>query len=233
MRRSVHAFVAAVQTSSLLASALTSIGAAGTDPVADARTGLRGLRWTLAALLALHLRSGRAAATEDDLLASLWTLESWWDAWRSLASTVLGDYVKHLAVFDEQRARRMAANWREEFVAWRSSVVGCQRALLAAVDWNVRLDVAADLLPCYAMLFGEEDGEFARVLWSSEGGDAVAARLRTAAAAGPRPETAWAERMDAYCQRITHEAGRIKVAQQAVRCESDSAAPSAKRHRHG
>ena len=111
------------------------------------------LRCTLASLLALHLRSGAAAASEDAALAALWTLESWWDAWRSPATIVLGHYVRHLAVYDAPRAVAMTAEWRRAFLALRASVAGEQRALLMALRWHIRLDADADVAPCHAALF--------------------------------------------------------------------------------
>ena len=83
----------------------------------------------------------------------LWIVESWEDARRSPVTLVLGDYLKHLAAFDPERAQSMSSTWRESFCALRSAVVDAQLDLLKALDWNARMDGGAVLLS-YRMLFG-------------------------------------------------------------------------------
>lgn len=213
----VDAFVTMLLSAPLLASALTSLEAAGTHPLLDARGGAHagGLRCTLASLLALHLRTGVATPSEDGALAALWTLESWWDAWRSPATVVLGDYVRHLAMYDAPRAVAMTADWRAAFVALRASVSGAQRALLSALRWRVRLDAVEDVAPCRAALFG--------------------------------PAAPWAARLEALCEGIERHGAAVRREAQAVddsssdeedrqvpksaEAEADGGVPAAKRRR--
>ena len=48
------------------------------------------------------------AATEAELLAALWVLESAESVWRSPATVCLNDYLKHLAVFSQEVSESLA-----------------------------------------------------------------------------------------------------------------------------
>jgi hypothetical protein len=229
----VRAFVAAAAASPILASGLAALDAGGTHPQgAPAPRGCP-LRWTLASMLALHLRSARPGADEPALLAALWTLESWWDAWRSPATTVLGDYVRHMAAFDHARAVRMSASWRAEFVELRAAVVGAQRALLAGVRWRLTLDPAGDVLPCYAALFGAAAAAVAATLQAQPAG-AAATPATAATAPPPRSEPAWVASMEALAGRVLAKSALVRAAAVATQLADEAqgeAQSGAKRRR--
>jgi hypothetical protein len=230
--RAAQAFLEAAAASPMLLSALTWVDAARAHPAADERTGARGLRWTLAALLALHLRTEGtgAAPREEALLAALWTLESFDDLGRSTATPVLGDYLRHLAAYDAPRAAGMAAQWRDAFTALRVRVAGAQRALLAACGWRVRLDWTRDLLPCYAVLFGEPSGFGAGAAAGAPGAGArraveaearalaeAAAAAASVAAHAPGGPEAWRAHAQALCAAVWAQSARVQRAERRTR----------------
>jgi hypothetical protein len=231
--RAAQAFLEAAAASPMLLSALTWVDAAGVHPAADERTGARGLRWTLAALLALHLRTEGgtgAAPSEEALLAALWTLESFDDLARSTATPTLGDYLRHLAAYDAARAAGMAAQWCDAFTALRGRVAGAQRALLAACGWRVRLGWARDLLPCYAVLFGAPSGFGAGAAAGAAGAGApraaeaearahaeAAAAAASVAAHAPGGPEAWRAHAQALCASVWAQSARVQRAERRTR----------------
>lgn len=179
--KAIYTFVATATSSPMLLSALTAIDAAEAHPLSgqQATTSRGGLRWTLASLLALYIRTGRTTLDHEDLLAMLWTMESWADARRSPATTVLGDYVRHIAAFDNDLARSMCVSWEDSFVALRKKVVDCQRAFLADVQWKVGLD-DNEILSAYQVLFGSECGRNGTSFVAIAGGKPAMARAAMA-----------------------------------------------------
>jgi len=180
------------------------------------------LRWTISSMLALFLRSGRAAASECDLLALLWMLESWVDAHRSSATSVLGDYIRYLAAFDPSRAGAMTAEWETAFTRLRVEVVAAQLSLLRNVGWSLRLTAPA-VTQCYHLLFGEVTPHAAvfPVIFSytKEGSSslsvaAAAAQAEAeahAAAAATTVGNGCVYRMNVFCGSVWSRAARLKL----------------------
>jgi hypothetical protein len=176
--------------------------------------------------LALFLRSNAPTVSEESLLAMLWTMESWSDARRSPATLVLGDYVKHLAAFDPDRAESMSATWRECFCALRASVVEAQIELLQNLEWNARLSDGA-ILHCHKLLFGAlppiEGASTAAAAVASAAAAAEAeawsAAAAAAAAASKRtrswrdPSGACADQVNALCASVVAQSSRIAAAE--------------------
>jgi hypothetical protein len=162
-------FVSTLEASSLVHSALAHLEIAAQNKAkengGDTRTvrflshestfcgGIPTFCTAVAMLLALHRRSSRHDITEHDMLAMLWTLESFEDASRTSATQVLGDYVQYLAVFDVQRTEQMRQNWAPAFKHLRSTVTTAQAVFLKAIDWRVRVDAASFNEAC-GLLFG-------------------------------------------------------------------------------
>lgn len=165
----VRSFVEAASRSPLLHSALASLEAGGTHPSVSADADRHGMHWSLAGMLGLFLRAGYTAASEELLLALLWTLESWGNVWRSSASTVLHDYILFLACFDKERVVSMANAWPESFHVVRKGMCLQQMDLLKRLDWRIRLDLSAEVLPCRHLLFGLAEGSGAPA-WRASGG---------------------------------------------------------------
>jgi hypothetical protein len=154
----IHEFIVAACRSSFLASALAFLEAKAAHPQVITCRPLADMeqRWTLAAMLTLHLRSEKVSpVTEADLLALLWTLESFADSSRSAASTVLGDYIRHLACFDEPLAAAMTDRWVESFCGLRRDVTSAQMDLLIRVNWRVRLS-DTEVIGSYRKLFNAD-----------------------------------------------------------------------------
>ncbi|KAL4521466.1 hypothetical protein Ndes2437B_g07950 [Nannochloris sp. 'desiccata'] len=224
--RRVQYFIKVSTHSPLLASALAALDVAGHPSVGDQAppaTGGDSLRWTLSAMLALFLRSNAPTVCEESLLAILWTMESWSDARRSPATLVLGDYIKHLAAFDPDRAESMSVTWRASFCALRSAVVEAQIELLQNLEWSVRLTDGA-ILHCHKLLFGAFPQKSTTAKGSTAAAVAVAAAAEaeawSAAAAAVAadskrtrswrdPSGACADQVNALCACVVAQSSRI------------------------
>lgn len=156
----IQSFVRCVAHSALVQSALLSLELSATHPPAAEDASLPGatatssLEWTLAQLLALHVKAGCTHASESSLLAALWVLESVHSSDRSLATVCLDSYLKLLAMFSEELVVRITANWPASFRKLRSLLVEAQGELLRRLDWRVRIDYAGEATPCRRWLFG-------------------------------------------------------------------------------
>jgi len=146
-------FMQALVASPFIMSALLYLEAKGTHPQ-DGKDGERNLVWTISSMLALHLRAGYAQATENILLAELWTLEAWDDVWRSPSSTVLPDYVKHLGFFDKGTAQAWDLDYDDRLRTLKKAAAEAQMDLLKRLDWRVRLHFDDWINPCHDLLFG-------------------------------------------------------------------------------
>ena len=207
--RRAQSFIAVLTTSPIVASAVASLQVHGFPIVGNALPSSPpcDLKWTLSGMLAYFLRSGIVAATEEHLIAILWLMESWSDAHRSYATQVLGDYLKHLAAFDVDRARSMSATWRESFCTMRADVVDAQTEILNGMQWDVS--------------FNDETIQFSQqMLFGSPTAPSNDARA------------IYIPQVISMCQRITEQAARIvysnarKKAQEAAAaaaCSSNSA----------
>ncbi|PSC76158.1 peptidyl serine alpha-galactosyltransferase [Micractinium conductrix] len=155
LRRRVQSFVQCVSRSPLVKSALLSLEAGGTHPAAcpDAPA-TSTLEWTLAQLLALHLRADFPRASESTLLASLWVLEACHSSERSLCTICLESYLRLLALFSEELVLRITADWPASFCKLRSAVVAAQADLLARLGWRTLLRFEEEVAPCHRLLFG-------------------------------------------------------------------------------
>ncbi|KAL4421894.1 hypothetical protein ABPG77_003696 [Micractinium sp. CCAP 211/92] len=151
---------AASRTSPLVQSALLSLELSATHPPAAEDATLPGagatasLEWTLAQLLALHVKAGCVQASESSLLAALWVLESAHSSDRSMATVCLDSYLKLLAMFSEELVLRITANWPASFRKLRSLLVEAQGELLRRLDWRVRINFELEAAPCRRWLFG-------------------------------------------------------------------------------
>ncbi|GAB4816658.1 hypothetical protein N2152v2_003704 [Parachlorella kessleri] len=155
MCRRIQAFLQTISRSGLLMSALLALELKGSHPATDGGAGCNnsGLGWTLAQMLALHLKAGYPQASEAELLALLWVLEAWGDVWRSPCTVVLQSYLQNLPAFDGQRALAMSRDWAQQFRALRKAVSDSQMDVLKRLDWRVRLDFAREVRPCWQLLF--------------------------------------------------------------------------------
>jgi hypothetical protein len=225
--RRVQHFIKVITNSPCIASALAALDISGHPSVGDQASPAAGgdnLRWTLSAMLALYLRSNAPTVSEESLLATLWTMESVSDARRSPATLVLGEYLKHLAAFDTERAEKMSATWRESFCALRTAVVEAQIELLQNLEWSVRLTDGA-ILHCHKLLFGAlpvqnvEGSSTAAVAAAAAAAEAEAwsAAAAASAAASKRnwrdPSGACADQVNALCACVTSQVNRIAVAE--------------------
>ncbi|KAL4424938.1 hypothetical protein ABPG77_009667 [Micractinium sp. CCAP 211/92] len=199
--RRAQSFMQCVAGSPLAHSALLSLELAGTHPAVPQGSGLpsgRALQWTLAQLLAMHLKSGLPQASEATLLASLWLLESLDNCRRSAATVCLNDYVRHLAAFSQQAVLEITTDWPSSFRRLRQNVVDAQRHLLQHLDWRVLPDPETEVPLCHAMLFQGQTG-----LWLA----GAACEAGTAAAG---PWGLWAGQMHRLCVDVLHQAHMIR-----------------------
>lgn len=95
------------------------------------------------------------AAQEDLLLASLWVLESSWDAARSPATLALNVWVQPLCLVSRAAAERLVhcGSWAVAFASLRAWLVAAQLALLERLAWRVALHFGRDVQPCHTLLF--------------------------------------------------------------------------------
>lgn len=183
-------FMQSLVASPLIMSALLSLEAKGSHPQ-DGKDGERNLVWTISSMLALHLRAGYAQATENILLAELWTLEAWDDVWRSPSSTVLPDYVKYLGFFDKSAAQAWELDYDDRLRALKKAAAEAQVNLLKRLDWRVRLHFDDWINPCHDLLFGGSN---------------------CGASFNVRPDRdQWVARMQNACLQIKGKAGVVKV----------------------
>lgn len=111
------------------------------------------LSWTLAQLLALHVRARLHNASESSILASLWLLESLHDSSCSSATTSLTAYLERLGTFCPLAVATLSLDWPASFCRMRAGLVAAQRDMLRRLDWRLRLDPVKEVLPCHRLLF--------------------------------------------------------------------------------
>jgi hypothetical protein len=206
-------FMQALIASPLIMSALLSLEAKGSHPQ-DGKDGERNLAWTISSMLALHLRAGYAQATENILLAELWTLEAWDDVWRSPSSTVLPDHVKHLGFFDNSTAQAWDLDYNDRLRAQKKAASQAQMDLLKRLDWRVRLHFDDWINPCHDLLFGGSN---------------------CGASFNVRPDRdQWVARMQNACVQIKRKAGVVKdtVAKRISAAEYQHHHPYHHHHHH-
>lgn len=165
-------------------------------------------------MLALFLKAGYRKATEDRLLACLWTLESFGDIWRGPATTVLHDYLQHLHAFCPKRLAQVTAAWPASFSEMKREMTDAQMDLLKRLDWRVRLSHEKELGPCHSLLFQLSPAAHAvllvhkqQVVGGACGGAAVDALLMQLG-----PQEGWAVRMNHLVSAVWTQAQRAASA---------------------
>eukprot|EP00887_Chlorella_sp_A99_P000631 scaffold5.g631.t1 len=238
--RRASSFMAVAATSPVVQAALCAVEAGDHHPAHEG-SGAASLHWTLASMLGLFLKAGYATATEEQLLAALWTLESFGDIWRGPASTVLHGYLQHLHAFCPQaraRATRLAevtSEWPQSFHDMKRGMAAVQMDLLKRLDWRVRLSYEAELLPCHSLLFELAPATRAAVQAWQAGAPGTARQQEAlhALLALLSPQEGWAVRMNqlvsgvwAQARRSAAAAAAAATAAQAQQLRSAASAPA-------
>lgn len=213
--RRTQSFIAVLTTSPVVASAVASVQVHGHPTVGEAlaTSPVSDLKWTISGMLAYFLESGVSAATEEILIAILWIMESWSDAHRSSATTVLGDYLRHLAAFDAHRARTMSANWRESFCAMRADVVEAQAEILNGLIWDVSMKDET-------ILFSQQ------LLFEGGARSLVQGEKIASDSNWQNPAFIYTKQVLLTCQRVIDQAARIAYSAARKRAQEAAAAAS-------
>ncbi|PSC73883.1 ABC transporter A family member 2 isoform B [Micractinium conductrix] len=229
-------FVRTVARSRFLRSALLSLELQESQPPVDGACTASTLEWTLAQLLALHLRAGEAEATGNSVAAALWVLESAHDAARSKATACLASWLEYLAVFAPEVVQAMMADWPASSAKLRRVVVEAQMRLLKALDWRLRLDLDTEVWPCLHLLFSlgapaQQAQQQQRAQQQQQQQDDTAGPTTADGGSGdgapaglPPPSESWAAGMHAYCANIRLQATLIR---QPPAAPEDATGPAA------